>query len=90
MPICFELTLKGEKEPMVLTTVDEMICEHLELPVDKDRWCLDWYQVIGMSLAFGKSFEDVREYLSKDGEAALLEVLDYLEMHFTVYAYREN
>lgn len=63
MPNCFQLTRKGENEPSELQTVDKLMCEHfgfLESPKD---YMMYWYHRIGLPLACGKTFDDIRTVL---------------------------
>lgn len=59
---------------MALQDVDLMICQRLEIPSSTDEWVGDWYNIIGFSLAMGRSFDElIDRYKSiEDDEARLL------------------
>ena len=59
MPNCFQLTKKGEVEPSTLNSVDEAICEYVGAPVDEKKWYYNWYNILGLAYACGKSCEEV-------------------------------
>lgn len=82
MPNCFSLRRKGNPEagPVVLTTVDEEICRALDEEVDEKLWCRNWYNIVGLLLACGKSFDDIREICSDT--PAIVEVVNFLADNF--------
>lgn len=59
--------------------VDEEICALLGVQVDRVNWCRNWYNRVGLLLAVGQSFAEVREVVSAD----LHPVVDWLEANYT-------
>lgn len=66
MPNCFQLTRKSDVEsgPVVLAKIDEEMCLHFNVPCDPKHWCYQWYDIIGLRLAMGESFEEMRKDFS--------------------------
>lgn len=71
------------------TTVDGQICELLGRPIDEHHYCsiledaeISWYDTIGLALACGKTFDDIRETWHDVDN--VLRVVDFLEAHYTV------
>ncbi len=87
MPNCFQLTHKGDTEPMSLNKIDEMICNHLNVPVDEVKYVHGWFDSIGFSLACGRNWEQVRENFSDCPE--LMPIIDFLEENFTSDSWAE-
>lgn len=66
MPNCFQLYRKGDPsaEAVLLHTVDEEMCQHFQVPVSKENWCGDWYNLIGYELAAGRDWNYIRQELA--------------------------
>ena len=100
MPVCFQLTKHGDPEPSSLQAIDEAICDHLQVPCDPVKWHADWYNVIGLWLACGKSYTEIRSLLHgwcnlddpslNQAGIQLLKVLRYLEDHYTPHSWHEH
>jgi hypothetical protein len=96
MPNCFQLFKKGSTSPEVLNEVDKAVAEFMEVPVDSVKWCYDWYNVIGFSIAMGRrlgseelrahvrDWTEVPEYAEK-----LMKILTFLEENYTSDAWVE-
>ena len=92
MPACFQLIDKETKSPTVLQKIDDEMREHFGVAPDPKDWLAGWYDSIGLRMACGKSYGQIREefqgYLRTDdsGERRyyqdLLDVLDYLEERY--------
>ena len=93
MPNCFSLTKKGEKEITKLTKVDEEIADLLGLPCDPEKWTVGWYDTIGLGLAMGKNWNDLRKWWPKEdpkyANSPAHAVIDYLEANYNVDAWYE-
>lgn len=76
MPRCFALTKKGENKPTKLQTIDDEMRVAFGEPPDSSRWFRGWYNIIGLGLAVGKSFAQLKELFNDDAE--LVAVIDYL------------
>jgi len=87
MPICFTLTVKGENKPMKLQTIDDEMRAAFGAPPDPHRWFRNWYNTIGIGLAVGRSFAQLREVFANDAE--LVECLTYLEERYVPDCWRE-
>ena len=92
MPACFQLIPKGTSEPAILQRIDDAMREHFGVAPDSTNWLSGWYESIGLRMACGKSYGQIREefqgYLSTDdsGEKRfyrdLLDILGYLEERY--------
>lgn len=62
MPNCFQLTRKSDLSagPVSLMKIDKEMCAHFNAPVDPVKYHAYWYDIIGFSLAMGRSFGDQR------------------------------
>jgi hypothetical protein len=87
MPNCFQLTRKGESRPRELEKIDEEICEHLQIPVDPIKWAFEWYNTIGLSLACGQNWDQMRAIF--EGEETL-RIIDFLEANYVADAWAER
>lgn len=87
MASCFALTRIGETKPTALAEVDAHLCRELNQPCADDDWLYNWYNWIGLGLAVGKTFDELREQWKKYPE--LVKVLDVLKANYTVDSWRE-
>ncbi len=87
MPRCFALTKKGENEPTKLQAIDDEMRVAFGAPPDSSQWFRGWYNIIGLGLAVGKSFAQMRELFEDDAE--LVECLTYLEEKYESDCWRE-
>ena len=101
MPVCFNLTRKGEKMPTNLVEVDQRICTHFSVTCDDNKWYHGWYDSIGFRLALGKTFAEINaEYDAtidkyKDQEDVsywrrMKEIAEFLDTNYTTDAWREH
>lgn len=71
MPSCFQLLDKKTNQPAILQRIDELMCAHFQEPCHPKHWFHGWYNYIGLSLATGKSFEDITakclDYIEEQG-----------------------
>ena len=86
MPNCFQLYKKGESEPTILQKIDDDLWNHFEgaVPEPNDKWYLDWYNTVGLSLACGMGWEGIRELCLTDRAK---EVVDYLAERYETSAW---
>jgi hypothetical protein len=103
MPNCFQLFRKSDpKTPVRFAVIDEELCALLNEPVNPVRYVVGWFDIIGFRIAGGKPLgskelrgsiiQDLNIGKRKDPEeeefcAQVLKALDYLEEHFTSYAW---
>jgi len=82
MPNCFQLTKKGESEPSKLEEIDNELWLKFEgsIPEPNDRWWANWYNIVGLPLACGKSFNEI----ALEAEGELLEAINYLDKNYEV------
>jgi hypothetical protein len=85
MPNCFTLTRKGEDKPSLLTAVDEAMCAHFDKPVHPTQWFQAWYDIEGLGLACGKTWEWMREKMPERKE-----IIDFLEANYDANAWHEH
>lgn len=97
MPNCFSLTRKSEPDagPIRLIQIDEEMCRHFNVTHDPKLRYGYWCDHIGLSLACGQSFQQIREnYLSeksKDNDDAywdrMIEIVEWLNDNFIADAW---
>jgi hypothetical protein len=80
MAAYFKLISKETGEPVAFATIDTQLCEALNVPCHPKDWYLDWYNMIGLMLATGHSWDEIhgefRDY------PAMLDVIQWLEDHY--------
>ena len=86
MPNCYVLIAKDPevtnlKHNAQFIAIDERMCEHFGVTPDDEKWYCDWENWIGVSLATGKTWEDLKE-LHKD--STNLPVIEWLAEHYDV------
>ena len=90
MPNCFSLTRKAASEAgfVRFDIIDNELCAALGVVSDEVQYYLGWYDSIGLMLAIGKSFADMRVIWAGDTE--ILKVVDWLDEHFTSDAWYQH
>jgi hypothetical protein len=90
MPNCFSLTKIGEEEPTNLLNVDTELWCHFEgkEPDGNTKWYRYWHETVGLELAMGRSFEEIKEALPENTK--MLPLVEYLEKNYTVRAWYEH
>lgn len=88
MPNCFELIAKGPNTTESAVEIDEILCKILERTIDDRRYVLDWFNTIGLYLACGKSFDEIRKARNWSNEMHL--IIEYLEDNYTARAWAER
>ena len=88
MPNCFRLIDRETGNIPTLVQVDAILCENWNTPCDPVKYFEHWVDLIGMPLAMGKTWEDVREQWADD--PYLLPIIDFLEARYTVEAWAER
>lgn len=90
MPNCFSLTRKGEKTPTDFIIVDEELCAMLGVPVHPTAWVEHWYNIIGLSLACGKSLEELTKQYKEEKAERLVKIAEYLGENYVTNAWCER
>ena len=65
MPQCYTLTRKGQTEPESRAKIDDEMCKHFGVTPDPKFWYMDWDNIVGFSLACGKTWDQIRENAKK-------------------------
>lgn len=99
MPNCFQLTPVNGTEPAKLQEVDNRLWREVgKVEPDPKKWFRGWYNTIGLKLALGKSFEEIRKDFwsygrkstdeeERDYYADMMEVSDFLQDNYTANAW---
>ena len=88
MPNCFQLINRETGKADAFQDIDEAICWDLGWPVDEERYAHGWYDSIGLGLARGRTFEELRDYFVDAEE--LLQIIDWLDARYTPDAWYES
>jgi hypothetical protein len=90
MPQCFQLLRDGKAVP--LSSIDEEMCRHFDVPLDPVRYFSMWYDVIGYQLAMGNSWDAVRTFIdnSYSDLPILMQISDWLQANFEVRHWYEQ
>jgi hypothetical protein len=86
MPNYFKFTKKGELKPTLFADIDNELREHFGAPADPVKYYYQWYDVIGLGIAMGQSWDDLRTKICYDCPE-LLAIINYLEDHYTAEAW---
>jgi len=101
MPNYFSLTKRGDKSPTNLQDIDIAMCEHFGVPVHPKYWYCDWYNIEGLYLAIGRSWEYMRDDMREQAYVSMLKgdheyaakcehhlaIIDWLEANFVTDAW---
>ena len=99
MSNCFTLTRKGESKPANLQEIDDEMRQAFGEEPNKEQWLWEWYNEIGLGLALGRDWNQLRDQYSRDendDEDSVLfcqrmqAVVDWLEANFTSNAWAER
>lgn len=80
MPNYFKLIDKQTGEPTVFNQIDDDMRRQFNQPPDSEKYLWHWYDIIGLGLALGNTWDDLRELYNDDSE--LMGVIDYLEQYY--------
>lgn len=93
----YELMDKRTGEIPSLDDIDKQICNLLEKPYRRQHFCylgnkpeyrdfLNWNNTVGLAMAMGKTWNEVRALWSDDDE--ILAICDYLEERYDIINWR--
>jgi hypothetical protein len=66
MAHCFQLLNPITREPQILAHVDDLMCAHFNVTPHPIRYYANWYNTIGLALACGESFEQIKQRYLED------------------------
>ena len=81
MPNYFKLIDKTTEKPAKFVDIDEKLCVHMGVEPHPKNYLYGWYDFIGLGLAMGKTFDELRGFVHKD-EQHIHKVIDYLDEHY--------
>ena len=88
MPNCFQLLNCETGKADSFVEIDERMCADLGWPVDEDCYTHEWYDVLGLGMALGKSLDELRVIFADDGDLTL--IVNWLAERYTVSAWYES
>ena len=88
MPNCFTLTPIGTNEPASLISVDEAMCRFFGFRPNEVRYFRSWFDIIGLGLACGKSFDELIDRFKDYGD--LLAIVYWLKANYRPNAWAER
>lgn len=77
MAAYYTLTRKGEETPTNLVQIDEEMCAHFGVTPDVEKWYRNWENTIGLGIALGKNWDQLREIFQEDTD-----IINWMEEHF--------
>jgi hypothetical protein len=97
MPNCYQLTPKDFvgpcPRPEALASIDEKICAHFGAVPHEKYWYQNWENNIGMLLACGRSWDEIKVICRDPGNGEfgeqLAKIAEFLEERYTVSAWAE-
>jgi hypothetical protein len=88
MPNCFQLIRNGDKEPRKLQEIDDDFWFLFEGKIEQnDKWYCNWYNVLGLIYACGKSTEEAISFVK---ETNLEKVAEFIDANYTVSSWYEH
>lgn len=85
MPNCFTLTPRGSDTPAKFVDIDDAMRAHFGAPPDSVNYYRSWYDIEGLGLAMGFSWDRMRE-INPDRK----EIIDWLDEHYIPNAWAER
>lgn len=70
---------------MSLIEIDNVMCLCLGVVPDRDHWYKNWMNMVGVSLAFGRTFDEMRDDFSDYPK--MLEVINWIDTYFVNSSY---
>jgi hypothetical protein len=91
MPNCFRLLDKQTGQAEKLAHVDDLICQHFGAIPDPVHYYLQWYDVIGLPLALGKSWDEIKtRVLDGVNDDRYRQIVDWLAERYTPDAWYQH
>ena len=94
MPNCFQLIGKSSAVAEKFYDIDNELCKHLGVEVSQTQYYRGWYDSIGMLVAMGRTWADIREVCAKDiegdpGDPELGKIIDWLSENYNTKSWYE-
>lgn len=88
MALYLELIPKEPEKapPERFQDIDAKMCKHFDVECHEKHWYYEWYNLFGLPLAAGKTFDYLRE--EHNGSLQHVNILTWLEENYTVHCYR--
>lgn len=84
---CFQLIEKESGEAIPLATIDDRMRVFFGMPEDAESYLWGWKNIIGLAIACGKNWEEMKDIFS-DSEKAL-KIISYLSERYDAEAWAE-
>lgn len=88
MPNCIKFISKETNKEVNFLQIDIELCQLIRVPVDQEKWVLDWYNQLGLGLAYGKTWEDLKSIYHDSVE--YIQFIEYLSANYKVDAWCER
>lgn len=97
MPNVVKFYKIGQTSETTCQDIDAELCAYLEVPVDPEKWCCDWYNWLALFSAMGKSYEEIKAcsvrdkwWVTKEAMAAGHKIIDWFAENYTVNSWYER
>ena len=85
MPNYFRLINRETNEGDKFADIDDKICAHLGVAPHPEKFYESWYDLLGLDMATGASWQMMRERWNYD--KTLIRIVDYLEERYRIEAW---
>ena len=86
----FTLTKKGETVPAQFSDIDDNICRDVfNVEPHPVHYYAMWFDIIGINLAYGKTWDEIRERCSGESYDEINQIIDYLEANYETDAWAQ-
>jgi len=85
MPSYFTLTPIGSDTPASLSSIDEALAKHLNIPIHPEYYCTAWYDIEGLGFALGFDWNTLRSI-----NPTRQHIVDWFETNYSLSVWRQH